>query len=106
MKLSNGIGFCVAPLPALILLIIGYTYYSNANKKTKAINETNIINTAGRQRMLSQKIAKDALTYSTIQLEQNTAEKTVGAIGLARKHMAKTIGAVKKLLIKIIGHSN
>jgi methyl-accepting chemotaxis protein len=95
MTLMRQIVLNILPLPALIAVIIIYNMASSVADKAEVANQNGVIDSAGRLRMLSQRIAKNALLYSVGLLDEKQAEMTADSISVARTHAAETISAIK-----------
>jgi len=95
VKLTPKITLCITPFLFLLLLMVVYGYWTAEINHKKSIEANSIINIAGRQRMLSQKITKDALIYANVRTEEESAERGVKIVAAVRSHMAKTINAIK-----------
>lgn len=100
MTLSNKVLLIIAPLPLLITLIVLYGFYLNSKSEVEHDNIKQVVNFAGRQRMLSQRLTKNTLAYMLSLSEEEETKRAIDVISVTRKHMAKTIGAVKKNAIE------
>ncbi len=99
MNLSRKIVLCILPLPTLIAVIIIYNILLCSALESASVNQNNVINVAGRQRMLSQRIAKSAMIYSTARLDVEDVKAAANLVGTARSHAAKTADLVGGIAI-------
>jgi len=95
VKLTPKIMFCITPFLLLLMIMAGYGYWTAECNKKKSNEANNVVDIAGRQRMLSQKITKDALIYAAIRTGEENAKRAVKVVKAIRKHMSETINAVK-----------
>jgi len=95
MKLAPKIMLSVSPLLVLIVTIIMYNYNAIQSNREVATEMGKIINIAGRQRMLTQKITKEALVYANLRLREEDSKNTVNILSAVRRHMASTISSIK-----------
>lgn len=97
MKLSTKVLLITIPFPLLIALIVLYGFLLNSKNERTVENNNMVINLAGRQRMLSQRISKNSLTYMLAISEEEEAIRAINVIAAIRTHMAKTIADIKKM---------
>jgi len=91
MKIRYQLGFVAGGLSLLIVLMFAVTMYTTNKQKSEGL----MINLAGRQRMLSQKIAKEIYTYHTnIQYEKPDNSKTLFSIRKTMKIFNQTLTAL------------
>ncbi len=76
----------------LIGILVGITFIVTSAQGKDAM----LINVAGRQRMLTQRLTKASLGYVTELREEQEAEKIADIVVHTRAHMAKSIAAAKK----------
>jgi len=82
----------MASFALLILGIVGVTSWVSETQKADAV----VINLAGRQRMLTQKLTKATLGYVTELREVAEARKQVDLLVETRGHLARSIAAAKR----------
>jgi len=95
MKLTPKIMLCVSPLLVLIMGIILYNYTASIDNQETALKTNTLINIAGRQRMLSQRISKDSLIYANILYDRAQARNDIDIIEIIWNNISETFKAVE-----------
>ncbi len=96
MKQNLSLNFKLSALVALLGLLIGIIVFSTIISASRQAKDTFVINVAGRQRMLTQRLTKSVLGYTTAIREDKEAEKIADIVVKTRSHLAASIGKAKK----------
>lgn len=91
LSLRKKIGILQGGFLLLIALIMLVTFWVNTSNKKSAL----VVNLAGRQRMLSQKMTKEVLGISREMEAEDKVKKVVQLLIETRNHLARTIAAQK-----------
>ncbi|VAX09541.1 hypothetical protein MNBD_GAMMA26-329 [hydrothermal vent metagenome] len=105
LSLKNKLAMVIVSITLITILLGGAVYYS----LNKSEADSDIVNTAGRQRMLSQAMAKSVLGYSLAKNSLQAAESQVSELNRYITNMRGTyagvvIGPAKKQGMKISMH--
>ncbi len=92
LSLNARLGLILGVFAVLVAGIVGVTFWVTEAQKGDAV----VINLAGRQRMLTQKLTKATLGYVIELRETDEARKQVDLLVDTRSHLAKSIAAAKK----------